>query len=457
MSLVQEIKNIVGHEGLLIDEQDKAYADSDMSANIERSMPYLVVRPSSVQQLISVVQLLIARRIPIVMRGAGTGKSGGAVADSLSVIIDVTRLDRIIAIEPENLLAIVEPGVILAHLKNEVKRFGLFYPPDPASFAQCTIGGNVAENAAGPSTIKYGSTREYLLGGEAVIGTGELISFGKKCPKGVTGFDIAGLLCGSEGCLAVFTRLVLRLLPAPKSVAAAMFFFGDEQEALDAVNALIAQGHLPRTLEYVDYVCLKALAKLYPGFWCPDTKAALIIECDSGVLGSAALEINSIESFLASFKLINKFLATSDEDLAELWRMRSRMSESCTKYLGYKRSEDIAVPLGKIRQFFSSIKSFSKPPNLMCGAFGHAGDGNLHVQIMFNHEKYVGEAEDLCKKVLKLTLSLQGTLTAEHGIGSAKRDFLPLEQSASLIELQKRIKHAFDPYGLLNPNKIFPS
>lgn len=219
----------------------------------------------------------------------GTGKSGGAVANSHSVLIDISALNRILNIDTNDLVAEVEPGVILHDLQVAVLEKGLFYPPDPASSRMCTLGGNVAENAAGPSTIKYGSTREYFLGGQAILGTGEVINFGKRCPKGVSGYDIASLLCGSEGTLAVLTKLVLRLLPKPKSYASALCYFRDQEDAMLAVNGILSDGHLPKTLEYVDSHCLKALAKIEGLKVAKFVSAALIIECDASFHGGARI------------------------------------------------------------------------------------------------------------------------------------------------------------------------
>jgi glycolate oxidase len=455
MNLWLDIEKIVGKPNLLTDAVDKVYAHIDQSTNVRESEPFCVVRVHSISELIDVVQLCIKNKRPIVMRGAGTGKSGGAVADHRSVVIDAMGLNRIISIDKENLFAEVEPGVVLDDFQKEVIKHGLFYPPDPASARFCTLGGNVAENAAGPSTLKYGTTKDYLLGGQAIIGTGEVIDFGKQCPKGVTGFDIAGILCGSEGTLAVFTKLRLRLLPLPKSVSAGFFFFADEAKALRAVNAILNQGHWPTTLEYVDHSCLMALNALTPIAMPPTAKAALIIECDASYENGAEEQMNAISGALASHSLIAANVAYSAEEREQLWHLRSLLSEACTKWLSLKISEDIAVPLGKIGTLAAAIKQWSMPPHLVCALFGHAGDGNLHVQIMFDHDRWQIKAQEIRHQLLLLVLSLGGTLSAEHGIGLQKKAYLPLEQSPSLIDLQKRIKQAFDPLNLLNPGKIF--
>lgn len=428
MTLFQEISQIVSPSSVLVAEADKAYAGIDKTTNIESSLPLLVVKASTTDELVDVARLCLKRKVPVVIRASGTGKSGGAVARNDAVIIDISALNRIISIDKDNLLAEVEPGVILGVFKEEVKRAGLFYPPDPASFEECAIGGNVAENAAGPSTIKYGTTRDYLLGGQVLIGTGELLDFGKRCLKGVAGYDVASLLCGSEGTLGIFTRLILRLLPRPLSFAAAECFFADEKVALESVNILLTRGHRPTTLEYIDHHSLRALYK-FLGQSLPEAfRASLVIECDANFDKGARKELESILVSLKGHGLIDVAIAEDDGDRQKVWQRRSKLSEACLGYLGHKISEDIAVPLGRLLELKDGIEAL-KSPHLTCSLFGHAGDGNLHVQIMFDDAKYLDEAEYLRHQILLLVLKLQGTLTAEHGIGLKKKSYLSLEQS----------------------------
>jgi|SRR5579871_808302 len=455
MTIAKELKTIVGSADILMTAEEMAYARLDQSTNVAASLPLLVVKVRTVDMLIAVVQCCIKNNQPMVVRAAGSGKSGGAVANGDAVLIDISLLNRILKIDDKDLVAIVEPGVVLHELQMAVDRLGLFYPPDPASFRIATIGGNVAENAAGPSTLKYGSTRDYLLGGQAILGTGELIDFGKRCPKGVAGYDVASLLCGSEGTLAIFTKLILRLLPKPRCQSAAIFFFDDQDDALAAVNAIFGDGHLPRTLEYVDAHCLKALGKVTDSAEFKTAAAALIIECDSTYQGGSNFAMAAIGETLRQYSVIDTLVAKSDRERKKIWDVRSMLSDACSRFLGHKISEDIAVPLGSLSLFQRAIARFERPPHLLCGLFGHAGDGNLHVQIMFDDQKLRPIAEEVRHEVLLLVLKIGGTLTAEHGIGLQKKEYLPLEQSGELIELQRRIKKSFDPHNLLNPGKIF--
>lgn len=452
MNLIATLQSIIDPACLFLSNSQKAYAQCDQSTNVAPSMPLIVVKVSTRLEFIKVVEACLNEKVPIVMRGAGTGKSGGAVAPPHAVVIDCSEFNRILAIDCENLTATVEPGVILGDLQQAVRAKNLFYPPDPASWKWCTLGGNVAENAAGPSTLKYGSTRDYLLGGEAILGTGELIRFGKNCPKGVTGFDISSLFCGSEGTLALFTEFTLRLLPLPKDESAALFLFKDNHSALKAVTKILHNGHLPKTLEYIDITCLNALKKQGHLQELAPNLAALLIECDASFIGGAYPQIKVISETLDD--KLEVIMATHPENKKRFWEARIHLSDACTNYLGFKISEDMAIPLATLANF---AEWFSKQAtkNLSLGLFGHAGDGNLHVQIMFSDEKHQEEAHNLRHKLLLKVLSLGGTLSAEHGIGLQKKSYLSLEQSEQLINLQKRIKYACDPYNLLNPGKIF--
>ena len=451
--LLDALLLVVGAKNILRDEKAR-YASIDQSTNVSACMPFVVVRVSNISELIRVTQVCISFKNPLVIRAAGTGKSGGAVPGASWVVVDTSALNKIINIDKENLTAEVEPGVILSELQTRVKEYGLFYPPDPASYDICTIGGNVAENAGGPSTLKYGCTREYLLGGQAILGTGEVINFGKQCPKGVAGYDIASLLCGSEGTLAVFCKFTLRLLPWPKDQAQSLFLFKNEEEALDCVPKIFSFGHRPKILEYIDANCIKALQK--QGFlkFLPKLGAALLIECDASFVDGGRMQIAAIIQSLG-LPQTHVIEAKSHQKQAEFRRFRAGLSVACQKYLGKKISEDIALPISKLGSFRRWFMAQGDNLGLSCALFGHAGDGNLHVQILFEKEEERDKAQALRHEVLLKILELGGTLSAEHGIGLQKVNYLGLEQSVELINLQKRIKHAFDPHNLLNPGKIF--
>lgn len=450
MTLAKTLSTIVSNKNILLANSDKYYSSLDQSNGLEKCLPLMVVKVFSQQELIDSVQACISFKTPLVIRAAGTGKTGGAIADKNSVVIDICGLNRIISIDTKNLFAEVEPGVVLSQFKSVVKQQGLFYPPNPASMNQCTLGGNVALNAAGPSTLKYGSTRNYFLGGQAILGTGEIITFGQHAPKGCSGYDLASLLCGSEGTLAVFTQLRLRLLPLPKDMHAVICYFHAEADALMAVNRILIHGHLPRTLEYIDSTCLDALKK-FGVKNIEQAGAALIIECDAAFEGGAKIEIQEIVNLLKPPLTVQ----VPQENRAALWHTRSLLSDASAKYLGHKISEDVAVPIGRLKDLRNEVKALAQPPHLILGLFGHAGDGNLHIQIMFDNPHQSDLAQQICQKIMSLVVRLGGTIAAEHGIGLKKKAYLPFVQDPAALYVQKQIKKAFDPHNLLNPGKIF--
>lgn len=454
--LLEQLRSIVGSQRLLQEESQKAYASSDQATNVNACLPFLVVKVQSVNELIAVTQTCISFRRPLVVRASGTGKSGGAVPGSSFVVIDISALNKIISIDSANLTAELEPGVILGVFQAKLKKLGLFYPPDPASKDICSIGGNVAENAGGPSTLKYGVTRDYVLGGQAVLGTGEVIDFGKRCPKGVAGYDIGSILCGSEGTLAVITKIRLRLLPLPQDLACALFLFANDSDALKAIPQIFAQGHVPKILEYFDGICIQALQKQGLLKSVPKENAALLVECDASFKDGGRTQLLAIQSGL-SVAPEHIIWAYSKREQTKLRSMREGLSKALTQLLGLKISEDIAIPIAKLADFRSWFLAQGRIFSLTSALFGHAGDGNLHVQILFAKEADKKRAQALRHEVLLQVLKLGGTLSAEHGIGLQKKAYLPLEQSDALINLQKRIKQAFDPHNILNPGKIFDS
>lgn len=453
MTIFDQLTDIVGINNILIKEEEKSYASLDQSNGLHAVMPQMVIKVASQDELIASVMLCIKYKIPLVIRAAGSGKSGGAIPVMNGIVIDITKLDHIIEINQENLWARVEPGLILHNFKEAVAKNNLFYPPDPASQYYCTLGGNVAENASGPSTLKYGSTRDYLLGGKAITGEGKIIEFGKLCPKGVVGYDMASLLCGSEGTLAVFINLTMRLLPKPKSLALGIFYFTNEFNAFLAIKKLFSSSCRPKALEYIDKTCINAL-KAYLHIDLPGDSCALIIECDAMYLDGAEQELYDIKALLCDLSSYYDII-NDQENIHIWWHRRSQLSKACEVYLGYKISEDIALPLGKIKDWQYIINALNNNNHIIIAIFGHAGDGNLHVQIMFADKSYEQEALMLSKKILLLVVGLGGTIAAEHGIGLKKKSYLSLEQSWPLIDMQKKIKLLFDPYNLLNPGKIF--
>jgi glycolate oxidase len=390
-------------------------------------------------------------------RGAGTGKSGGCVPVCGGVVLQLDRLNHIIRIDKDNLVAEVGPGVILEDLQKAVEAEGLFYPPDPASLSMCTLGGNVAENAGGPRALKYGVTGTYVLGLESVLATGEAVRVGRQTTKGVAGYDLTSLLVGSEGTLGVITGITLKLLPAPRHVQTAIATFPSSAHAVRAVSAVLAAGILPRTLEYLDRDSIAAVRTLNPPYRFPaDAGAALIIETDGesaqGTLDALVCALDVASAHGAAEPLV----AQHEKQRRDIWQSRRLLSEATRKLKKHKVSEDIVVPRSKIPEMVARTGALGEKHALSTCSFGHAGDGNLHTQILFDSDDDLVRVNALLDELFAIVIELGGTITGEHGVGLAKQKYLPLELSEDVLKLSARIKRAFDPAGILNPGKFLP-
>lgn len=403
----------------------------------------------------TVFRLCQKHGIPVTPVSARSGKSGGSLPLHGGVSLSLERMNRIVALRPEDLTIDVEPGVITGEVMKAVDAVGLFYPPDPNSWEFCSIGGNIAENAGGPRALKYGVTRDYVLGMDWVLPNGELIRVGKNTIKGVAGYDLAALFIGSEGTLGVATQITLQLIPKPKKVLTALVVFPQVLSAARAVSAVLAQGILPRTLELLDDVSVKAVDGR--GFNFPQaTGAALIIEVDGNIEEGLWPELNEVSEVCSAHGAIETVMAQDESQREKLWAAR-RMVSTCLRQLKpFKISEDIVVPRSRIPQAIEAFKKLGHELSLTVATYGHAGDGNLHANILFDGPAERPKVDEALAKMMRLTLDMGGTITGEHGVGFAKRDFLPWEQSPTLISLQKSLKHLLDPAGLLNPGKIFP-
>jgi glycolate oxidase len=419
-------------------------------------MPDAVVFAASEAQVAAVMKLAWDNRIPVIPRGSGSGMTGGAVPVKGGVVLALTRMNRILDIDTDNFTATVEPGVIVSHLHRAVEDQGLFYPPDPASSAVCTIGGNVGECAGGPRAVKYGVTRDYVLGLRAVLPSGEIIRTGVSTAKGVAGYDLTRLIVGSEGTLAVVTRITLRLLPKPACVATLAVCFDDMEKAAGAVAGIMRQAVIPRCVEYLDEASL-FLVKDQLKFDLPDqAKALLILELD-GDDATVAAHTARIKAFCQQSSALDIRLAADPSQAAALWEARKALSPILYKIANQKINEDIVVPISKIPDMVARIQAIQKDTGLTIVSFGHAGDGNIHCNIMYDKTDAAQGA--LAKKAVDdlfaATLELGGTITGEHGVGISKMDYLSWEIGKVEQGLMKQIKAVFDPRQILNPGKIF--
>ena len=419
-------------------------------------LPDAVVFPSGPDEIALILKMANSEGFPVIPRGAGTGFSGGSIPVKGGVVLSFERMKRILEIDTDNLVAVVEPGVVTWDLQQAVEKSGLFYPPDPSSLKMSTIGGNIAECAGGPRAIKYGVTRDYVLGLEVVLPTGEIINTGVRTAKGVVGYDLTRLMVGSEGTLGVITKATLRLLPLPEETVTMLALFNDLKDAAKATAAIIRAKVVPSTLEIVDSVSMKCVEE-YANVGLPKAGALLLIEVD-GNSEAVRKEAEAVAGVCLDNGAIDFRTARDKNEVKDLWKARRAISASLFRAKPNKINEDIVVPRSRIPDLVEGIKDISEKYSVLIASFGHAGDGNIHVNVMYD-KKDAAEAKganDAVVEIFKLTLALGGTISGEHGVGTSKMKYLEMELGQQAIEGMKKIKAALDPKGILNPGKIFP-
>jgi len=415
--------------------------------------PAAVVFAESREDVQEVLRVASGFAVPVTPCGARTGKSGGSLPVRGGIALSLERMNRILAFSPEDLTMVVQPGVVTGEIMATAERAGLFYPPDPNSWETCTIGGNVAENAGGPRALKYGVTRDYVLGLEAVLPSGEVIRTGRRTIKGVAGYDLTSLLVGSEGTLAVITEITLKLVPRPRCVATALGVFPDAVAAGRAVARVLSAGILPRTLELLDDCALQAVGKGGP--FPPEAGAAIIVETDGDDEGAVFSALERIGQVFVEEGALDVLVAHGEHQREAIWRHRRVLSESLRRLHPKKISEDVVVPRSRIPEAIARFKAIGAAAGLTVATYGHAGDGNLHANVLYDRDEDLPRVEDCVREIVRAALDLGGTITGEHGVGLAKIAFLPWEQDAQTLALQRALKAVFDPQGILNPGKIF--
>ncbi len=450
----QRVAEIVGGPFALADPESRARYGADA---LQRSHPPdLVALPASTADISRLAALCNETLIPLVARGGGTGYTGGAVPTAGGLLVSLERLNRILEIDPLNLLARVQPNVATGDLQEAVERVGLFYPPDPASLARSALGGNVAECAGGPRAFKYGTTRRYVLALEAVLPTGEVIRTGSKAVKNVVGYDLTQLLVGSEGTLAIVTGITLRLLPKPPAQRALIAAFASIEDAVTAVTRLIQSRVVPAAIELVDAESLRALREYAGRSLGPeDARAALIVEVD-GTPAAAEEEIELVERACASACAMSVRRAADEAERRQIWDLRRELSPALKRIAPIKLNNDVVVPRGRVPELFRLVEELRRRTGFPIPCFGHAGDGNIHVNIMVQRPEQLAAAREAERALFEGVVALEGSISGEHGIGFTKAPYLGLELSDQEIALMKRVKAAFDPNGILNPGKIFP-
>ncbi len=417
--------------------------------------PEAVVFPKDAQDVSSILQLANTHGFYVTPRGAGSGMSGGSLPVAGGIAMVMTRFDRILTIDTDNLVAVAQPGVVTGVFQRAVERKGLFYPPDPSSADFSTLGGNLAECAGGVRAVKYGVTRDYVLGMEVVLPTGEIVRFGVQTTKGVVGYDLARLIVGSEGTLGVITEMTLRLLPLPETAKTMLAVYDRMETAAEAVAEIIRRGIIPRAIEYMDNTAIRCVESLLDAGLPIDAEAILLIEVD-GTKSETPLLLDRIVSVLEGECRGRIQVAETKEEAARLWKARKAISPALRRYGSGKLNEDIVVPRNRIPDMVAKIRALAEKTGLTMLSFGHAGDGNIHFNVMFDKDdpgqtRLALEAVDA---VFDYTLALGGTMSGEHGVGIAKAPYMKKEISDDVLALMKRIKHAFDPAGILNPGKM---
>ncbi|MCG0239272.1 MAG: FAD-binding protein [Firmicutes bacterium] len=452
--VLAELRAIVGPQYVLDRLEDRICYSTD--ATWERAVPDVVVLPETTEQVSRILRLANREGIPVTPRGAGTGLSGGAVPVRGGIVLSLTRMNRILEIDRRNLLAVVQPGVVTGDLQQAVEAVGLFYPPDPASLRVSTIGGNIAENAGGPRCFKYGVTRDYVLGLEVVLATGEVLRTGARTVKSVTGYDLTRLLVGSEGTLGVVTEATLRLIPKPEHQATLMAVFSRLEEAGEAVSRIVAAGVVPASLEIIDQTALKVVEEFLQIGLPTEAEAVLLISVD-GWREAVARQVERVAGACREAGAAAVEVARTPEEEAELWRARRSLNPAVTRLGPVKVGEDVAVPPAQVPEFLRRFQYLrQKYTGLPMVVYGHAGDGNLHPNVVVDPRR-PGERERVeawLAELARLALDLGGTLSGEHGIGTLKAPFLEWEVGPVGLQVMRAIKRALDPRGILNPGKM---
>ncbi len=458
IKIVDEIKTIAGEQYVLTDEESLHHYSHDETEDLH-FLPYLVVKPRTAAEIAAIMKVANREMIPVTPRGAGTGLSGGALPVFGGIVLSMERLNSIIEIDERNLQATVEPGVINQVLRDAVEEKGLFYPPDPASRGSCFIGGNLAENAGGPKAVKYGVTKDYILNCEVVLPTGEIIWTGANVLKNSTGYNLTQLMVGSEGTLGIVTRIVVKLIPLPKQNLLMLIPFASPDKACEAVSAVFRAGFTPSAMEFMERDAIDFVLKFV------DVKipvkdhhmAHLLIEVDGNDMDVLFKECEQITELMYQFECDEVMFADTAQQKADLWKLRRSAGEAVKSHSVYKE-EDTVVPRAELPQLLKGVKEIGKKYGFRSVCYGHAGDGNLHVNIIkdgMTDEAWHSEVPKGIREIFHLCVSLNGTISGEHGIGYVQKDYMDIAFNKAELDIQKGIKKLFDPNNILNPGKMF--
>jgi glycolate oxidase len=457
--ILTQLREIAGEENVFSDKERLEPYSHDETVGL-RSQPEAVIRATTAQQVSQILNMANRERVPVTPRGAGYGLSGGAVATQGGIVLSLEKMNRILEIDKENLMVTVEPGVITGDLHRAVEAEGLFYPPDPASLDSCTIGGNIAEGAGGPRAVKYGTTKDYVSGMEVVLPSGEIVHMGGKLVKDVAGYNLVQLLVGSEGTLAIATKIILQLLPLPMHQVDLLVPFDNLQSAADVVSSIISRRIVPTAIEFMErdivHACQRFLSKELPF---ADAEAQLLIQLDGNHRAVLDETYETVADLCLDAGAIDVLVAADRPTRDRLWEARRSIIDALNFESPVNHMEDVVVPRAQIPALMAMVHEKADELDVRILSFGHAGDGNVHITTL-KDDMPTAEWEALVPQVsqslYEMALALGGTITGEHGIGAIRRHFLPLALDEAQIEVMRRIRHAFDPNGILNPGKIFP-
>jgi glycolate oxidase len=454
-AVLKKIKETVG-PGNYLDSQEDRIAYSYDGTPLFRQLPDAIVVPQSVGHISEVLKLANEERFAVVPRGSGSGLSGGSIPVEESVVILMNHWNKILEIDKENLTAWVEPGVITGQIHSAVESIGLFYPPDPGSSAICTIGGNVAENAGGLRGLKYGVTKNYVMGMEVVLPSGEVVRTGGKSVKDVAGYSLKDYLIGSEGTLGIFTKILLKLVPKPESSRTMLAYFGTTSDAAETVSAIIAARIIPATLEFLDATTIKAVED-YAHIGLPTNIESLLLMEVDGRPAIVEEDAAMIIGICKTHRALEIKIAQNEQEALNLKAARRTAFSALARVRPTTILEDITVPRSEVAPMLGRIHDIARKRNVMFGNFGHAGDGNLHPTCLTDerNSEEIDRAHAAFEEMFSVAIQFGGTITGEHGVGLAKKEFLPQAVGLPAVEMMKRIKASVDPNNVLNPGKIF--
>lgn len=456
-SLIKDLKKALTPDNVLYELEERyAYAQDASNQRNITGLPDVVVFVESIEQVQAVVRLARKYKIPIICRGAGTNVVGACRAEHGGIVLNFSKMNKILDISLENMTATVQPGVVLGELQKAVDKIGLFYPPDPSNLAVSTIGGSIAQASGGAKTFKYGTTKDYVIDLKVVMADGEILRTGSNTIKNATGYNLNSLFVGSEGTLGIVVEATLKLIPKPEAKRVMMSYFDTVQSAVDAVNSIIEQRIFPTTLDFMDKNAIQTVEKFYPAGLLCDKEAALVVEVD-GFENAIEYQQKIIVSILKKCNASAIQYSTNEEEYDKIWRARRSSMGACAKLKPNVTTDDVIVPRKNLSKLVLGIREICKKYNLDVCMVGHVGDGSIHPQIPIDYrdEDEYNRYKSAKSEIYELTASLGGILSGEHGIGAEKRDYIDKVVSPEALKYMRQIKKIFDPENILNPYKIF--